>query len=77
MSYLINYLKLLLLGLIIILGTNYISPNLSILLTIVTVVVLAITIVLDLHKFYSNKGIKWKLKRTYQAGNSSYWQLTV
>lgn len=58
MSYLINYLKLLLLGLIIILGTNYILPNLSILLAIVTVVVLAITIVLDLHKFYSNKGIK-------------------
>lgn len=72
MSYLINYLKLLLLGLIIILGTDYVSPNLSILLAIVTVVVLAVSIILDLHRFYSDKGIKWKLKRTYQAGNSSY-----
>lgn len=58
MSYLINYLKLLLLGLIIILGTNYISPNLSILLTIVTVVVLAVSIILDLHRLYSDKGPK-------------------
>ena len=58
MSYLINYLKLLLLGFVIILGTNYISPNLSILLTIITIVVLAITIILDLHKFYSDKGPK-------------------
>ena len=72
MSYLINYLKLLLLGFVIILGTNYISPNLSILLTIITIVVLAITIILDLHKFYSDKGPKWKLKYTYQAGDSSY-----
>ena len=72
MSYLINYLKLLLLGFVIILGTNYISPNLSILLAIVTVVVLAITIVLDLHILYSNKGIKWELKHTYQVVDSSY-----
>ena len=58
MSYLINYLKLLLLGLVIVLGTNYISPNLSILLTIVTVVVLAVSIILDLHRLHSDKGIK-------------------
>lgn len=58
MSYLINYLKLLLLGLVIVLGTNYISPNLSILLTIVTVVVLAVSIILDLHRLHSNKGTK-------------------
>lgn len=58
MSYLINYLKLLLLGLVIILGTNCISPNLSILLTIVTVVVLAVSIILDLHRLYSDKGVK-------------------
>ena len=58
MSYLINYLKLLLLGLVIVLGTNYISPNLSILLTIVTVVVLTVSIMLDLHRLHSDKGIK-------------------
>ena len=58
MSYLINYLKLLLLGLDIVLGTNYISPNLSILLTIVTVVVLTVSIILDLHRLHSDKGIK-------------------
>ena len=58
MSYLINYVKLLLLGLILIIGTNYVSPNLSILFSIVTVVVLAITIILDLYKFYSNKETK-------------------
>ena len=56
MSYLINYLKLTLLGLILIIGTDYISPNLSILFIIVTVVVLTITVILDLYKFYSNKG---------------------
>ena len=58
MSYLINYLKLLLLGLVIVLGTNYISPNLSILLTIVTVVVLTVSIILDLHRLHSDKGVK-------------------
>ena len=58
MSYLINYLKLLLLGLVIVLGTNYISPNLSILLTIVTVVVLTVSIILDLHRLHSDKGLK-------------------
>ena len=58
MSYLINYVKLFLLGLILIIGTDYVSPNLSILFTIVTVVVLSITIVLDLHRFYSDKEIK-------------------
>ena len=58
MSYLINYVKLLLLGLVIVLGTNYISPNLSILLTIVTVVVLTVSIILDLHRLHSDKGIK-------------------
>ena len=58
MSYLINYLKILLLGLVIILGTNYISPNLSILLTIVTVVVLVVSIILDLHRLHSDKGTK-------------------
>lgn len=58
MTYLINYVKLFLLGLILIIGTDYVSPNLSILSTIVTVVVLAITIVLDLHRFYSDKEIK-------------------
>lgn len=72
MSYLINYLKLLLLGFVIILGTNYILPNLSILLTIITIVVLAITIVLDLHILYSNKGPKWKLKHTYQVVDLKY-----
>ena len=58
MSYLINYLKLLLLGLVIVLGTNYISPSLNILFAIVTVVILAITIVLDLHRLHSDKGSK-------------------
>lgn len=58
MSYLTNYLKLLLLGLVIVLGTNYISPKLSILLTIVTVVVLAVSIILDLHRLHSDKGPK-------------------
>lgn len=72
MSYLINYLKLLLLGLIIILVTDYVSPNLSILLAIVTVVVLAVSIILDLHRFYSDKGPKWKLKHIYQVEDLSY-----
>ena len=58
MSYLINYLKLVLLGPILIIGTSYVSPNLSILLAIVTVVVLAVSIILDLHRFYSDKGPK-------------------
>ena len=51
MSYLINYLKLVLLGLILIIGTSYVSPNLSILLIIITVVVLTITVILDLYEF--------------------------
>ena len=72
MSYLINYLKLLLLGFIIILGTDYVSPNLSILLAIVTVVVLAVSVILDLHRFYSDKGPKWKLKHIYQVEDLSY-----
>lgn len=72
MSYLINYLKLLLLGFIIILGTDYVSPNLSILLAIVTVVVLAVSIILDLHRFYSDKGPKWKSKHIYHRVDSSY-----
>ena len=58
MAYLINYLKLLLLGLVIILGTNYISPNLSTLFTIVTVVVLIVSIILDIHRLHSDKGTK-------------------
>lgn len=72
MSYLINYIKLLLLGLIIVLGTNYVSPNLSILLAIVTAVVLAVSIILDLHRFYSDKEVKWKLKPIYQVEDLSY-----
>ena len=72
MSYLINYLKLLLLGFIIILGTDYVSPNLSILLTIVTAVVLAVSIILDIHRFYSDKGPKWKLKHIYHQVDSNY-----
>lgn len=62
MLYLTNYLKLILLGIILIIGTDYISPDLSILFIIVTVVVLAITIILDLYKFYSDRKIKWKSK---------------
>ena len=58
MSYLINYLMLLLLGLVIILGTNYISPNLSILLTIVVIEVLVVSVIMDLYRLYSNKGPK-------------------
>ena len=58
MLYLTNYLKLILLGIILIIGTDYISPDLSILFIIVTVVVLAITIILDLYKFYSDRKIK-------------------
>ena len=58
MSYLINYLKLLLLGLVIVLGTNYISANLSVLLIIVTIVVVVVTIIMDLHRLYSDKGPK-------------------
>ena len=72
MSYLINYLMLLLLGLVIILGTNYISPNLSILLTIVVIEVLVVSVIMDLYRLYSNKGPKWKLKHTYQAVDLSY-----
>lgn len=72
MSYLINYLKLLLLGFVIILGTNYISPNLSTLFTIVTVVVLIVSIILDIHRLHSDKGTKWKLKHIYQVVDSNY-----
>lgn len=58
MKYLINYLKIVLLGILLMGGFGLYYPELGVVIFYLTVVVLVISIIMDLYKIYSNKGTK-------------------
>ena len=70
MKSLTNYIKVILLVLIVVMGTEIIGPDAAIAVTIVTIVVLFITIVTDI--FYSEEKGKWKSKHIYQVEDLKY-----